>query len=444
MVSENEILKALSSIIDPDFHQDIVSLGFIKNIKIAGSDVSLDIDLTTPACPVRTEFQKKAEELVGRLDGVKTVTVKLTSQPRQASHTTQIKDSTLNEVASVIAVSSCKGGVGKSTVAACLARELSHRGFQVGLIDADIYGPSIPTLFNLQNTHVHVDEKQHLIPLEVGRLKIMSFGFLLGDAPAVMRGPLVSRYIQQLLHQTEWGKLDYLFIDMPPGTGDIQLTITQSVPLSGALIVTTRHTLSLIDVARGILMFETVNVPILGIIENMAYFICDQCQTRHYIFGGQTEDILQERFGLETLAQIPILPELTTKLDHPLSSEIIKEATDRVVQAIGKTSIAQKSRPTIQFDQQTVSLAWNDGKKWVIKNRDLRLSCRCALCVDELSGRQLLRAEHIRPDIVPEEVVPLGNYALGIKWNDGHASGIYPYKSIEVLAIPNRGGKISR
>ncbi|OGX25542.1 MAG: hypothetical protein A3D10_08480, partial [Omnitrophica WOR_2 bacterium RIFCSPHIGHO2_02_FULL_48_11] len=266
MINEQVVLKALSQIIDPDFNRDIVSLGFIKNMKLEGAKVSFDIALTTPACPVKSEFQRQAEQFVGAVPGIKEVKVNMTSQPFQRPATAQDVPDTLTQVRSIIAVSSCKGGVGKSTVAAYLAQELARRGFKVGLVDVDIHGPSIPTIFNLSKAEVYVNEKKQFLPIVKNNLKIMSFGFLLGDAPAVMRGPIVSRYVQQILHGTAWGELDYLFIDMPPGTGDVQLTITQTVRLNGAVIVTTRQTLSLVDVARGILMFEKVEVPILGVI----------------------------------------------------------------------------------------------------------------------------------------------------------------------------------
>ncbi len=431
MPTKEDILKSLNHIIDPDFNKDIVALGFVKNIVISGGNVSFDIELTTPACPVKSEFQEKAVAAVNALPGVKDVRVQMTSAPRKENPALSQTNSTLKSVKSIIAVSSCKGGVGKSTVAACLAMELAQRGFSVGLVDADIYGPSIPTLLNLNQITVYANEQNQLIPIETQNLKVMSFGFLLGDSPAVLRGPLVSRYIQQILHQTAWGELDYLFIDMPPGTGDVQLTITQSAALSGAVIVTTRQTLSLVDVSRGILMFESVKVPMLGIIENMAYFICDQCHKKHFIFGGNEGNTLKERFGLATLVQLPILTELTQKLDKPFHHELIKTAVDRMVMALGKSSIEQKQIPQIEFDEKEVRLSWSSGKKIAIKNIDLRLSCRCALCIDEITGQEKIKRENIPTDIKALEVTPLGNYAVGIKWSDGHASGIYPYESIE-------------
>lgn len=434
MATEQDILSALRQITDPDLNKDIVTLGFVKNIKIRGADVDFDIDLTTPACPVKEEFKEKAEALIKKLSGVKNVKVTMIATPRAHVGPPQNFQTTLTKVRSIIAVSSCKGGVGKSTVAALLAKELSSRGFKVGLLDADIYGPSVPSLFGLFGIPIYQNDKQQILPVESNNLKIMSFGFLLGDAPAVMRGPMVTRYIQQLLHQTDWGELDYLFIDMPPGTGDIQLTITQTVNLSGAVIVTTRQTLSLVDVARGILMFEAVSVPMLGIIENMSYFECDNCHKKHYIFGGEGKDTLKERFGLDTLVQLPILPELTGKLDKPVNIPIVKTAVDKVVMALGKMSIEQKKIPKTTFDQKNTTLEWPDGKKITVSNFDLRLSCRCALCVNEMTSEKLISKDKIKPDIAPKKIIPLGNYAIGIDWNDGHSSGIYPYKNIAELA----------
>lgn len=345
------------------------------------------------------------------------------------------QENKLENIRFLVAVSSCKGGVGKSTVAAYLAQELANRGFKVGLLDADLYGPSIPALFNLRKATVAINANRQFVPIAHNGLKIMSFGFVLGDSPAVMRGPMVTQYIQKILHQTDWGELDYLFIDMPPGTGDIQLTITQSVRLNGAVIVTTPQTLSLIDVARGILMFEKVKVPILGVIENMAYFVCNDCGKRHDIFGSHASKSLQERFGVEVLAQWPLAPSFIQPVDRQATAPaLIQETVNRVAAALEKSSIQQKEIPTVTFDTGHVTLTWPDGAQVRVANRDLRLSCQCALCIDERSGKQILKEKEIRPDIAPKFITPLGNYAIGIAWNDGHSSGIYPYKNIKEIA----------
>lgn len=435
MVNEQSILNALKHIIDPDFKKDIVSLGFVKNIKITGSDVVFDIVLTTPACPIKEEFRSQAEKAVVALDGVRTVKVNMTSQPVVAAQPQGMGGANpLSKVGAIIAVSSCKGGVGKSTMAAAMAQELAQRGYKVGLLDADIHGPSVPTLFNLSQAKMFVNDRQQLLPMDAGGLKLMSFGFLLGDAPAVMRGPIVTRYVQQLLFNVAWGELDYLFIDMPPGTGDVQLTITQSVKLTGAVIVTTRQSLSLVDVSRGILMFERVNVPILGVIENMSYFLCDSCDKKHYIFGESHTRSLQERFGISILAEIPLLPRLTGMFETYTANNFIQNAVDNTVRAIGKASREGQAVPGISFDAKAVTLKWNDGRVWKINNKNLRLSCQCALCVNEMTGQKVLDPAKIKADIAPTLITPLGNYAIGVTWNDGHSSGIYPYKNMEALA----------
>ncbi len=337
----------------------------------------------------------------------------------------------LSHVKNIIAISSCKGGVGKSTMAASIAWELSKRNFKVGLLDADIYGPSLPALFNLNNVELFTDEFKLIIPIEHEGLKLMSFGFMLGDAPAVMRGPIVTRYIQQLLLQVNWGDLDYLIIDMPPGTGDIQLTITQSARLTGAVIVTTPQTLSLVDVSRGIIMFEKVSVPILGIIENMAYFMCDQCDKKHFIFGSGK---LNERFGVRTLAQIPIQKEMITHFRHYQPNDYIKTTVDGILLSLQDKKSPNQTVPKISFDEKQIHLTWHNGQEFLINNRKLRLSCQCAVCVDEINGKQLFDPNKIPADIAPKEITPLGNYALAITWSDGHSSGIYPYSMLQPAA----------
>lgn len=431
MITEKEINDALKSIIDPDFRKDIVSLGFVKNIRISEKKVSFDIELTTPACPVKAQFKKAAESAVMSLKEVEEVEVNMTSSKKPPP--LQHKDSGLNKVKTILAISSCKGGVGKSTIAGHLAGEIAGRGFKVGLLDADLFGPSLPILFDIHNSRVSTTNNKKLLPVEKNGLKLMSFGFLLGDSPAVMRGPMVSGYMQQLLHHVIWGELDYLLIDLPPGTGDIQLTITQSVKLDGAVIITTPQSLALADVAKGILMFEKVNVPILGVIENMTYFECNDCGKRHYIFGSNETPKLADRFGLETLVQLPLHSDFTSKIIKPEENKLVKTAADKVIMALGKSSI-KVAIPIVSSDDKEMTFKWPDGNMTVISNFDLRLSCKCAVCNDEMSGKQILRKENIPSDIRAKEIIPLGNYAIAIKWSDGHNSGIFSYKSIINIA----------
>lgn len=338
----------------------------------------------------------------------------------------------LQSVKHIIAVSSCKGGVGKSTISALLSYQLAQKGMKVGLIDADIHGPSIPLLFNLNNVQVKADANNQLIPLEQNGVKIMSFGFLLGDGPAVLRGPIVSRYVQEIILRTAWGELDYLIIDMPPGTGDIQLTITQQVKLDGALIVTTPQSLSLIDVARGILMFEKVNVPILGIIENMAYFTCHQCSEKHHIFGEHSESYFKERLGVDILAQLPLVENFTKENQIFENNPSVEELTSAFLESIEDKKEGE-AIPRIKFDENHITLTFEDGRKCVVAHKDVRLNCPCALCVNELTHERMINEHDIKDDIAPKTITPIGHYAIGIAWNDGHETGIYPYSLFEKL-----------
>ena len=431
MVTSEEILKALSVIIDPDFKKDIVSLGFVKNIKIDGSHATFEIQLTTPACPVKEQFKRSAEEAVMAINGIDGVTVNMTAQ--EIKRNPFENNSGLEKVKAVIAVSSCKGGVGKSTVAASIASEVARRGFKVGLLDADIFGPSVPTLFNLHDVKIKDTPEGRMLPFEVNNLKVMSFGFWLGDEPAVMRGPMVSNYIKNLLHGVEWGELDYLFIDMPPGTGDIQLTITQSIQLDGAVIVTTPQVLSLVDVGKGIMMFDKVNVPVLGVVENMAYFICDGCDKKHFIFGGDAAEALRQRFGIELLTRLPISTDYNITFENYEKNDLTSQLTDDVIKAFGKNTVKGEAKPEVSFNSEKITLKWDDGETLEVKNFDLRASCRCANCIHEITGKPLLDVEGIPRCIHALEVKSVGNYAISVKWSDGHSSGLFSYPAIRTL-----------
>jgi len=431
MVTETLVLKALSAIIDPDFKQDIVSLGFIKNLRIHSGLVSFDIELTTPACPIKTEFQRAAERAVIALEGVESVNVNMTH--RRTDLGNQVNG--LQRVAAIVAVASCKGGVGKSTVAAHMARELARRGHKTGLLDADLFGPSVPTLFQLHHPDIAPAAQEGMVqPCDYQGLKIMSFGFFLGNRPAVMRGPMVSGHIQSLLQQVDWGELDYLIVDMPPGTGDIQLTITQTVQMSGAVIVTTRQALSLVDVEKGIQMFEKVNVPMLGLVENMAYFVCDGCDKQHFIFGDKKPLPLRERYGLETLAHLPIQKELTDSLTGDQSLPVIVDLVDSTVRALGTQSLATSQNPEVTYDQARLHIRWADDSVGQIDHHTVRAACPCAECVHEYTGQPLLDPATIARDIQPKAIQPLGNYAVQITWTDDHSHGIYSYDLLRKLA----------
>lgn len=431
-VTPEQVFDALRAIIDPDFGRDIVSLGFVKNVEISDSTVSFTIELTTPACPVKDRFQRDAEAAVSAIPGVSTVKVTMTAMEPKEKQGPQID--ALAKVSTIIAVSSCKGGVGKSTVAAHLARAIQRQGHAVGLLDIDIYGPSLPTLFHKQQVDVFM-KKEMIQPVEVDGLKTMSLGYIMGDRPAVMRGPMVSNYTMQLMRQTDWGALDYLIIDMPPGTGDIQLTLVQQAMLDGAVIVTTPQALSLVDVARGILMFETVNVPVLGVVENMAYFVCDGCEKKHFIFG-ENANSLKDRFGINTLAQLPILPGVSSTEHRESGADVVAftELAENLHREVGMRRISGEDKPEVTAEPGFVRVHWPDGTESRIPNKKLRASCQCALCVHEFTGQALLDPASIPDDIEAKGIQPLGNYAVGINWSDGHTSGIFSWEHLKEVA----------
>ncbi len=307
-VTPEAVLEALSAVNDPDLNRDIVSLGFVRNLRVEGSTVTFDIELTTPACPVKDRMEAEARELVGALPGVSDVKVTMTSRvrPSPAARADQV----LPGVRHTIAVASGKGGVGKSTVAVNLAAALARTGAKVGLLDADVYGPSIPIMLGLKTARPSVKD-QKLVPIERYGIHMMSVGFIAGEeTPVIWRGPLVGKLVQQFLTDVDWGELDYLVVDLPPGTGDAQLTLTQAAPLAGAVIVTTPQDVALEDVQRGVRMFEKVNVPVLGIIENMAYFACPDCGSRHEIFSHGGGARAAQRFEVPFLGEIPIEPSI--------------------------------------------------------------------------------------------------------------------------------------
>jgi ATP-binding protein involved in chromosome partitioning len=311
MPSEAQVLDALRPIQDPDFRKSIVDLGFIKELRVEGDRVSFAIELTTPACPVKEQFQKAAEQAVLALDGVRSVDVKMTANTRGSRGAE--KGDVLPGVRNVVAVASGKGGVGKSTVAANLALALSRNGARVGLMDCDVYGPSVPLMLGVSGPPQTTTDRK-ILPKEGQGLKLMSIGFL-SDTPVIWRGPMVHGLIRQFLTDVLWGELDYLVLDLPPGTGDAALTLTQTAPLSGAVIVTTPQEVALIDARKGLQMFQRVNVPVLGIVENMSYFICSSCDAEHRIFGSGGAERIGRELGVPIIGRIPLQPDVVTAGD---------------------------------------------------------------------------------------------------------------------------------
>lgn len=304
-ITEQAVLEKLENIIDPDLKKDIVSLGFIKDLKIDGGDVSFRIVLTTPACPVKDAFETEAVRLVSEIDGVENVKVTMDAEVPQGRGVAN--NVALPGVKNIIAVSSGKGGVGKSTVAVNLAVSLALDGAKVGLMDADVYGPNVPMMLGIRQNQPDVANGK-LQPIESHGVKMISMAVLVPpDKPMILRGPMLHGVVRQFLTDVEWGELDYLIVDMPPGTGDVQLSLAQLVPVQGAVLVTTPQAVSLSDVRRALAMFETVSVPVLGVVENMSYFIPpDMPEKRYNIFGEGGGRKFAEQFNVPFLGEVPL------------------------------------------------------------------------------------------------------------------------------------------
>ncbi len=383
----------------------------------------------------------------------------------------------------IVAVASGKGGVGKSTVSVNLALALQQIGGQIGLVDADVLGPSIPVMLGLSTGMPPTTTPEgKIVASDRHGLKVISMGLLVGDdSPAILRGPMVSKYLRMFIDSVEWGELDYLILDLPPGTGDTQLTLAQSFPLSGAVIVTTPQEVSLKIARRGLRMFQTVHVPILGIIENMSTFICPHCSTSTDVFGRGGGERMSRQLGVPFLGTIPLDAEIVTGgdagrpivLEKPSSlparayftiaadlagrlegrsptalqpftwiwetSDGEPEWVERAVQPLGSRTTAIGFR---RRDARTLSVLWEDGHHSDFDVRDIRLACRCALCVEEMSGRPLLDPKNVRPDVSPRTITSVGNYAITINWNDGHSTGIYSFEHLRAFGERSNAGVV--
>jgi ATP-binding protein involved in chromosome partitioning len=303
-ISEQSVLDALRQIQDPDLHKDIVTLGFIKDLLIEGTEVSFRLVLTTPACPVKEELEGAAREVVAALPGVTNVRVTMDSEvPKGRGIGDKV---TMPGVRNIIAVSSGKGGVGKSTVAVNLSVALALDGARVGLMDMDVYGPNVPLMLGANEARPEVEEGK-LLPIEAYGVRLMSMAILQpGDKPMIVRGPILHGLVKQFLTDVKWGELDYLIVDMPPGTGDVQLSLAQLVPVQGAVLVTTPQEVAVMDVRRALRMFETVAVPVLGVVENMSYFVAPDTGIRYNIFGEGGGQKLAETYGVPFLGAVPL------------------------------------------------------------------------------------------------------------------------------------------
>jgi ATP-binding protein involved in chromosome partitioning len=302
-LTEEQVLAALRTIQDPDLHKDIVTLGFVKDVKISGGEIDFTIELTTPACPVKDIMKAQAEKTVSAIPGVTAARARMTAEVRARGG---MGRQSVPGVRNIVAVGAGKGGVGKSTTAVNLAVALAQRGARVGLMDTDVYGPNIPQMLGIHEPP-EVSADQKIVPPQAHGIKAISMGMLVPeDKPVIWRGPMLHSAVQQFMRDVVWGELDYLIVDLPPGTGDVALSMAQSVPVAGALVVTTPQGVSVSDVKRAVAMFRQLNIPVLGVMENMSFFVCGHCSERTDIFGNGGGERMAEEMGIPFLGGVPI------------------------------------------------------------------------------------------------------------------------------------------
>ncbi|HKB09232.1 MAG TPA: Mrp/NBP35 family ATP-binding protein [Vicinamibacterales bacterium] len=351
-VEPRAVLEALKVVRDPDLQRDIVSLGFVKDLKIEGDRVAFTIELTTPACPVKDQMRDQARAAVLQLPGVAAVDVAMSARVREAVGGEGPRQPPPG-VKNIIAVGAGKGGVGKTTVAVNLAIALARCGSRVGIIDADIYGPNVPIMLGMKGQLT--TDGQRIVPAEKYGLQVISMGFLTqDDAPIIWRGPMLHGALQQFFREVAWKNLDYLIVDLPPGTGDVSLSLSQTVPVAGAIVVTTPQQVSLADSRRATAMYKKLNIPPIGIIENMSYFACPNCDHEADIFGHGGGEQMAAELGIPFLGRLPIyqpiregsdsgVPLMIAEPDSPAARAFMAAAERTAAQV----SIASYNRPTI-------------------------------------------------------------------------------------------------
>jgi ATP-binding protein involved in chromosome partitioning len=355
-LTEAAVLDALRAVKDPDLHKDIVALGFVKNMRLSGGAVAFTVELTTPACPVKDLLRDQARSVVAALPGVTQVDVEMTAQVRAVGRP-ELGRAPVDGVKNIIAVGAGKGGVGKTTVSVNLAVALAKRGSRVALLDGDMYGPNVPIMLGLK-TQLETDGKK-IVPAERYGLQVVSMGFLTqDDAPVIWRGPMLHGAIQQFFRDVAWTNIDYLIVDMPPGTGDVALSLSQSVPVAGAVLVTTPQTVSLADTRRAVAMYRKLNIPAIGLLENMSYFACPGCGRESDLFGKGGGAKLAEEMSVPFLGSIPLYEPVRVGGDsgvpivigEPESAPSLAlfSAAERVAQQVSITAYQRRAIPLVQ------------------------------------------------------------------------------------------------
>ena len=343
-VDRDAVLNALRVVLDPDLRKDIVSLGFVKDLAITDGRASFTIELTTPACPVKDQMRDQAAAAVRAVPGISDVKVQLTAKVRSAS-VPETGRPPLPGVKNVIAVGAGKGGVGKTTVSVNLALALARCGSRVGILDGDMYGPNVPIMLGLNNTQLGTDG-QRIVPAEKYGLQVVSIGFLTNDdSPVIWRGPMLHQAIQQFFREVAWRDLDYLIIDMPPGTGDVALSLSQTVPVVGSVVVTTPQQVSLADSRRAVRMYQKLNIPTLGIVENMSYYRCTNCHHEADLFGHGGGEALASDMSVPFLGRLPVYQPIREGGDSGVPLVVGEPASDaaRAFLTVAERTAAQVS-----------------------------------------------------------------------------------------------------
>ncbi len=331
--SKDQIIDALRRVQDPELHKDLVTLNMVKSVAVCDGQVRLNIELTTPACPLKDQIRRDVEQAVRALGGVKNVEIEFSAQVRRGA----MEQASMPGVKHVICIGAGKGGVGKSTLSVLTAVGLARAGAKVGLLDADVYGPSIPKMLGMEGTKPAMTGDRRIVPIIAHNLKLMSIGFIIEPEQAVVwRGPMIHSTLKQFLDQVDWGELDYLIVDLPPGTGDVPLTLSQSIPMTGAVIVCTPQDVALLDAVRAARMYQQLNVDILGIVENMSYFIAPDTGREYDLFGKGGAEKAAARLKVPFLGSIPINVAIRMSGDRGNPASVFEEDPQGVGAAVQK------------------------------------------------------------------------------------------------------------
>lgn len=452
---KKKALEALESILAPRDQRSIVSLGWVKNFRLCGNNLAFELELPLSDEERREEIKKLCEAKALTVEGIDHVSVKAAFLPpsEKPVGALALEDSPLKGVKYVLAVASGKGGVGKSTMATNIAVSLMDRGYKTGLLDCDIYGPSIPLMLGLEDVEPTMTMAGKLLPAKYDTLKVMSVGIIAQeDAPLIWRGPMVTQLTQQFLSQVEWGELDFLVLDLPPGTGDVQITLCQFVPISGAVIVTTPQDVCFSIARKALNMFNRLKVPTLGLIENMSVFVCSGCQKETAIFGLPHLETFCQEEGIPFLGKVPLESSVVRGGDE--GKPIVKSAPEAPsAQAIGAVmdKILDQTRGQMEEWEKMEKFAfgireirqaipteleilWTDGLPSKYECYELRAACTCALCIDEWTGEVMVDKKEVSLDIYPLQIKRIGNYALQFEWSDGHKTGIYTLEHLREMS----------